>query len=50
MHELEHLMTDWQHWVFEGVTDMVFTGVLLLAGRIPFRRWVQRHDEEKHGT
>lgn len=47
--ELSHLLQDPAHWAFEGITDIVFTGALLLAGRIPFRRWLRRHDEQHHG-
>lgn len=50
MHEFRQLLTDPAHWAFEAVTDVAFTGLLLLAGRIPFRRWLRRHDASAHGT
>lgn len=48
--EFLHLMSNPAHWAFEAVTDSVFTLGLLVVGRIPFRRWVKRHDQEKHGA
>lgn len=49
MSEFWHLLQDPAHWGFEAVTDVVFTGFLFLVGRIPFKRWVARHDQEAHG-
>lgn len=48
MGELGHLLTNPAHWIFEGITDLAYTGAVLLIGRVPFRRWVQRHDAEHH--
>ena len=48
--ELTHLLTDPAHWIFEGVTDLAYTGLILTVGRIPFRRWLRRHDAEAHST
>lgn len=48
--ELKHLLSDPAHWAFEGITDVVFGGLLVIGGRIPFRRWLKHHDQEKHGT
>lgn len=50
MSEFFDLLGDPSHWAFEGVTDIVFTGFLFMVGRIPFKRWVSRHDKEKHGA
>lgn len=49
MHEFMDLLHDPAHWAFEGVTDVVFTSALFVLGRVPFRRWVKRHDREEHG-
>ncbi len=48
MSEYNELLHSVGHWMFEMTTDLVFTGVLFLLGRIPFKRWVKRHDQEHH--
>ena len=50
MDEFLHLVQDPAHWAFEIVADGAFTAVLFVVGRIPFRRWLRRHDLEKHGV
>lgn len=44
MDELGHLLTDWPHWAFEGVTDLVYTGI----GALFMRGWLRRHDRRHH--
>lgn len=39
------LIKDPSHWMFEGVTDLIFAG----AGAIVARAWVKAHDIRAHG-
>lgn len=48
MDEFTGLLQDPAHWAFEMTTDVVFTSILFLLGRIPFKRWVTRHDQKHH--
>lgn len=48
--ELLRLLSDPAHWAFEGITDLAFAGLAVVIGRHPFRRWLERHDREKHGA
>lgn len=49
MDEFVQLLQNPAHWGFEAVTDVFFGGLAFVAGRIPFQRWVARHDKEHHG-
>ena len=41
-----HILTSWDHWAFEAVSDLAFTALAY-----PVAKWrVRRHDASKHGA
>lgn len=54
-HELTLLLHDGPHWAFEIISDSVVTCFVFVLGAIipdnlnPAKRWIARHDQEKHG-
>lgn len=51
MSELIHLLGNWAHWAFEIISGGVFTliGMAVPERYNPVKRWLSRHDAEKHG-
>lgn len=46
MHELPELLTNWAHWAFHLIADLI-TGLILY----PAVRWlIKRHDRVVHGS
>lgn len=54
MSELGHLLTDGPHWAFEVIASIAETIVLGVAAVClpkvvnPAKRWLARHDRDKH--
>lgn len=45
VNELGHLLTNPAHWIYEGITDVVYAIPVYFFGR-----WtVRRHDKKVHG-
>lgn len=42
------LSSDWHHWAFELLSDLVLGGLGAIAVRPLVRRWIARHDREEH--
>lgn len=50
MDEFLELLTNWAHWGFEIVSDVVLSlAILAIPARLnPAKRWLARHDKDVH--
>ena len=44
MHEFVHILTSWEHWAFEAISDLALALPAYLLGRFGLRR----HDRTRH--